>query len=200
MNGNLDASINELKAKIEAGYVRDELYATNASLQAELDNAKAELHSYADDNVITVLEKRSIKQLFDDISTNHNTDRQLYTSYGGKTTDAVYTNENSAYTTLQSFVLNKVLSSTTTNTTLSNGERSAYNTLLNNWYRDNAKLDSSVNALKAKLEASTSAAAVAAELHAKNTALQSEIDNAKLKLNSYANDNVITVLEKRSIR
>jgi hypothetical protein len=200
MNGNLDASINELKAKIEAGYVRDELYATNASLQSELDNAKAELHSYADDNVITVLEKRSIKQLFDDISTNHNNDRQLYTSYGGKTTDTVYTNENSAYTTLQSFVLNKVLSSTTTNTTLSNGERSAYNTLLNNWYRDNAKLDSSVNALKAKLEASTSAAAVAAELHAKNTALQSEIDNAKLKLNSYANDNVITVLEKRSIR
>jgi hypothetical protein len=200
MNGNLDASINELKAKIEAGYVRDELYATNASLQSELDNAKAELHSYADDNVITVLEKRSIKQLFDDISTNHNNDRQLYTSYGGKTTDTVYTNENSAYTTLQSFVLNKVLSSPTTNTTLSNGERNAYNTLLNNWYRDNAKLDSSVNALKAKLEASTSAAAVAAELHAKNTALQSEIDNAKLKLNSYANDNVITVLEKRSIR
>jgi hypothetical protein len=200
MNGNLDASINELKAKIEAGYVRDELYATNASLQSELDNAKAELHSYADDNVITVLEKRSIKQLFDDISTNHNNDRQLYTSYGGKTTDTVYTNENSAYTTLQSFVLNKVLSSPTTNTTLSNGERNAYNTLLNNWYRDNAKLDSSVNALKAKLEASTSAAAVAAELHAKNTALQTEIDNAKLKLNSYANDNVITVLEKRSIR
>jgi hypothetical protein len=91
--------------------------------------------------------------LFDDISTNHHADRTLYTTYGGNLFDNVCEVENSAYTILQSFLINTVRLSSSTNTTLSNGQRNAYNSYLNNWYVANKKLDSSITALKAILEA-----------------------------------------------
>ena len=199
-NASLDASISDKIANDKAGEVRDELYESNKDLQEQIDGAKDEIATYADDNVITALEKRSIKQLFDDISTNHNADRTLYATYGGNLSDSVCETENSAYTILQSFLINTVRLSSSTNTTLSNGQRNAYNSYLNNWYVANKKLDSSITALKAILEAQTSAAAIAAELHAQNSSLQEQLDSAKKDLLSFADDNVITALEKRSIK
>ncbi len=195
-NASLDASISDKIANDKAADVREELYKSNAELQEQLDAAKDELQSYADDNVITILEKRSIKQLFDDISTNHAIDQELYVTYNGNVGNSVYTAEMTAYTNLTSFLINNVKLSSNTNTSLSEGERSAYNTLLNNWYQRNKNLDAYITQLKAKYEVSEAST----YFMQKNDELQTQINAAKSELLSFADDNVLTPVEKKQMR
>lgn len=195
-NASLDTSISDKIANDKANDVREELYKSNAELQEQLDAAKDELESYADDNVITVLEKRSIKQLFDDISTNHAIDQELYVTYNGNTTSSVYTSEMSAYTNLSSFLINNVKLSSNTNTQLSEGDRNVYTTLLNNWYQRNKSLDAYITQLKAKYEVNEAST----YFMQKNDELQTQINAAKSELLSFADDNVLTPVEKKQMR
>jgi hypothetical protein len=92
------------------------LHAQNSELQEQLDSAKKDLDSFADDNVITALEKRSIKQMLADISTNHAIDQELYVTYKGNVGLNVYTTEATAYNNLTSFLINNIKISSSTNT------------------------------------------------------------------------------------
>jgi len=44
------------------------------SLQEEIDAARAELDEFAEDGILTALEKKSVRTIFSDISANHTND------------------------------------------------------------------------------------------------------------------------------
>jgi hypothetical protein len=78
----------------------------------------------------------------------------LYGEYKGDPTLSVYSLENTAFNNLSSFLINNVKITTNSDTTLSAGERNAYNSLINAWYQRNKNLDAYITTLKAKYEVS----------------------------------------------
>ncbi len=110
------------------------------SLQEEIDAARAELDEFAEDGILTALEKKSVRTIFIDISTNHTNDQAAAQLLELQNSD-VYKTEDAAFNSLSDLFLNTLKIYEDSSAAI---DRTDYTNKLNVWYTANANLDTSI--------------------------------------------------------
>lgn len=118
------------------------------SLQEKIDAAKSELLSFADDNVLTPVEKKQMRTTLLNISTNHANDQLLAKSLNLQN-QYVYIREETAYDNLYIYLVNTVNVNTNVSSAINRDTLSVY---LDAWYSANANLDTSIKNKMAQIE------------------------------------------------
>lgn len=187
----VNTSINAINSSIQ------QYKADNDRLQASINMTKAAIDDMASDSVITPVEKKTLRTLFNNISTNHYADQRLARIYDISTNASVYTNENAAFIDLSNYILDTLGINNNVSSLIT---KSVYDSKFNTYYVANASLDASITEAKAKLEVSTANASLIDrinEIDASNGALQISIAQAITTVAQFSDDSYITTAEKR---